>query len=377
MEMQDLETKRAWIALQRVPGVGPVSQKRLIERFGNPENIWLAKPRDFEQLSWLSAKARIALAGGPDDIQTAEDIECLGRLGAWVVTIDDPWYPPLLREIYAPPHILYGVGDKGALLASGIAMVGSRRASRYGMMMARSLARTVSRAGLSVISGLAPGVDTVCHETVSDDGGITVGVKGCGLDVQYPRENVGLERRMVMKGAVVSEFPLGTEPEPRNFPIRNRIISGMSRGVLVVEAGLKSGSLITASYALDQGRSVMAIPGPVTSSLSAGTNWLIKQGARLVESVEDILDELRITDRRSAVAPAGRDGEAVTGDDGLRGLSKEEHAVYEKLGHDPVHLDDLVHCCALPVSLVSGLLMRLALKELVQILPGQFYQRKE
>ncbi len=367
------EEKRGWIALQMVPGLGPVMGRRLIERFGSPEGVFRASAEDLRGLPRLPERVRQAIASGPDDRKIEHSLAVMRRLGAWIITLQDPEYPTFLREIHDPPLCLYGCGDPGCLDRPGVAVVGSRRPTSYGLKIARVITADVARAGMVIISGLAQGIDTVAHRSACDAGGMTIAVKGCGIDVAYPRSNTELVKDVVRKGAVVTEFPVGTAPEPRNFPGRNRIISGLSKGVLVVEAGLKSGSLITASYALDQGRSVMAVPGPVASPMSAGTHWLIKQGARLVESAIDVFDELGHPAMEDGPAPATAGG--GSGGSAPPDLSPEELAIYEQLEDGPRHLDDLAHLTALPVSRVSGLLMRMALKDAVRVLPGQCYQR--
>jgi DNA processing protein len=365
-------TKKApWIALQILPGIGSVTLRRLIDHFGSAEAALQAARDDLDAIRWLSPRICEVLKKGPDPGAVERCVMTLERLGAWVLTYLDEAYPPLLKEIPDPPAVLYGLGNPAHLHGRSIAIVGSRNASPYGSMAAKKLSTALARQGFTVVSGLALGIDTAAHESALQAGGATVGVKGCGIDYLYPRQNRKLFLRMAEKGAVVTEFPPGVLPEPKNFPIRNRIISGLSMGVIVVEAGMKSGSLISASCALEQGREVMAVPGNIFSHTSRGTHWLLKQGARLVEDLSDVIDELGV--QRKNTAPKT---EPETRDRATPVLSSEERALFERLGPYPLHIDDLAHLSGLSVGQVSGLLLQMELKDVVQALPGQLYQQK-
>jgi DNA processing protein len=363
--------KAPWIALQLLSGIGSVTLRRLIDHFGSAEAAMGARRDDLEAIRWLSPRIREVLQKGPDPGAVDRCVTTLEALGAWVLTYLDQAYPPLLREIPDPPPVLYGLGNPAHLCGRSMAIVGSRNASSYGSMAAKKLSAALAREGFTVVSGLALGIDTAAHESALQAGGASVGVKGCGIDYPYPRQNRNLILRMAERGAVITEFPPGVLPEPKNFPIRNRIISGLSMGVIVVEAGLKSGSLISASCALEQGREVMAVPGNIFSPTSRGTHWLIKQGARLVEDLSDVIDELGI--QRKNTAP---ETDPKTRDRATPVLSSEEKALWERLGPYPIHIDDLAHLSGLSVGQVSGLLLQMELKDLVQALPGQLYQQK-
>jgi len=283
--------------------------------------------------------------------------------GARVITFLAEDYPKVLLEISDPPPYLYVKGElRGSETA--VAIVGSRRASTYGMLTTTRLATALAEQGITVVSGMARGVDTAAHRGALSGGGRSIGVLGCGVDVLYPPENRALFEEMAEKGALVSEFPLGTLPLAENFPRRNRIISGISRGVLVVEAMEKSGSLITAQYALEQGREVFAIPGNINSGASKGTNRLIKQGAKLVECVDDILEEL--PNHR----PGRSGGTAVRPD---FGLTPQEAAVYTLLAESPRHIDEIIVKSGLTVGDVSAILLRLELKGAIIQLPGKIF----
>ena len=284
------------------------------------------------------------------------------RQGVRIVDFLSVEYPKLLLEISDPPPFLY---VRGVLRGTedAVAIVGSRRASTYGLLTTERLAGELALHGVTVVSGMARGVDTAAHRGAIKGGGRSIGVLGCGIDVVYPPENRKLFEDMAATGALVSEFPMGTTPLAENFPRRNRIISGISRGVLVVEAVQNSGSLITARYALEQGREVFAIPGNINCSGSRGTNQLIKQGAKLVEGVEDVLEELPLR-RRSAADPQPPPGFSLT---------PQEAGLYTLLAGSPLHIDDIIVKSELTVGDVSAILLRLELKGAVIQLPGKHF----
>ncbi len=367
----DLQARAPWMALHLVPGVGEVTLRRLVDHFGTPEAVWGASAKELSGLAWLRPGVREALVRGPDQAELSKAQKAMESCGAWIMTFLDDCYPLLLSRIPDPPPVLYGLGDPGVLDKSLVAVVGSRQASTYGIKAAKELSKGLASYGIGVVSGLAIGIDTAAHQGALSGGGVTIGVKGCGIDVLYPKRNRSLVARMAREGAVISEFPPGVYPEACNFPMRNRVISGLSQGVVVVEASPKSGSLITASCALEQGRDVMAVPGSIFSYKSLGTHYLIKMGARLVEGIQDIMDELGLewnADDPGLLAGAGRS-------EPVKSLP-EEQKVLEKLEPYPQHIDEIAEACGLSVSRVSGLLLQLELKELVLSLPGQMYQLK-
>jgi len=359
------------IALQLVPGVGSTTINRLIDHFGSAESVWDAGGETETDSGIITPRLNKALRKGPDRKKAEKIIEKLAAIGTWTMAYTDETYPDLLRQIQNPPSMLFGLGDPSCLGEKCIAMVGSRRASHYGMNAARSLSAELVDRGFTIVSGLAMGIDTACHEAALRAGGRTVAVTGCGLDIPYPRQNMKLSAEIQTNGAVISEFLPGTAPEAKNFPIRNRIISGLSLGVVVVEASLKSGSLITAACALDQGRDVVAVPGNIFSYKSRGAHWLIKQGARLVENGLDIAQELgEGFQERRGIAAAG-DSEKKPE------LPPEQKTIFDILEHHPQHIDDIAQKCGLPVAHISGHLLQMELKELVQSVPGQRYQLKQ
>jgi DNA processing protein len=300
------------------------------------------------------------------ELNLREELARLQEQDIKYVTIEDGEYPRLLRNIFDPPPALFVRGSLSRLGEQAVAVVGSRRPTPYGLAVAEKLGEELARAGLAVVSGMARGIDSAAHRGALAAGGMTVAVLGCGVDVVYPRENRRLMEEIIRSGAVVSEFPPGSPPEAWHFPVRNRIISGLSRATVVVEAAEKSGALITADLALEQGREVMAVPGPVTSPQSRGPNQLIKQGARLVEGAEDILEELGMTCLFSA-------GERQS--PALPRLTADEEAVYGTLSTEPLPVDVVVEKTGLAVQQVLSALMFLEVKGLVRQFPGRLYAR--
>lgn len=348
-----------WFALRSVPLVGNVTFRRLLERFETPKRVLHASPAELAAVKGVNAAVVASLAS--HDYRAFAERECreVEKHGVRVVDFLAADYPAALLEIPDPPPFLYVKGELRDL-DPAVAIVGARRASSYGLLTTDRFARELSAHGVIVVSGMARGVDTAAHRGALEAGGRTVGVLGCGIDVIYPAENRRLFEAMAEKGALISEFPMGTTPLAENFPRRNRIISGISRGVLVVEAAENSGSLITARYALDQGRDVFAVPGNINFKTSRGTNRLIKEGAKLVEEVADIIEELpRCAGARPT--PAQPDFSLTSG----------EAAVYALLTEAPLHIDDVIVRSSLPVSEVSAILLHLELKGAVIQLPGK------
>jgi DNA processing protein len=367
MENEEL---KAWIGLHSVAGVGNVTLRRLIEYFGSAGAVWKARPADFSGIARLPAQVLNELAKGPDEKVIERNMGILERVGAWTMTFLSEDYPPLLNEMQNPPALIHGIGDPSFLKNRAVAVVGSRYPSSYGLDVARMLSSELVGHGYAVVSGLALGIDAAAHDAALLSGGGTIAVKGCGIDVAYPRQNKALACRIADHGAVISELPPGSSPEAKNFPIRNRIISGLSMGVVIIEASMKSGSLITASCALEQGREVMAVPGSIYSYRSTGTHWLIKQGAHLIENITDILEGL-------GAEKQGHNKDIVTGLSKERPkLSPEEQDVFDKLEPYPQHIDNIANLCGQSVGQVSGLLLQMELKDLVQAFPGQIYQLK-
>jgi len=307
----DQEAQLCWLALRMVPGLGARTAARLLETFGTPGAIFRASRSELEEAG-LSGSIAQSIASGCAFEEAVDQHQRLSRAGAELIPIRDPRYPPALREIFDPPLVLFAQGRLELLQAPMLAIVGTRRPTPYGVAVAERLAAELARAGLVIVSGMARGIDTAAHRGALSVEGDTIAVFGCGLDVVYPAENRTLAGELARKGLIVSEFPMGTPGQPQNFPVRNRIISGMSVGVLVVEGAQYSGSAITARLAMEQAREVFAVPGNITSKMSWGPNLLIKQGAKLVQEASDVLDELPVEKR---VRLAGRLGSKPPGPD--------------------------------------------------------------
>jgi DNA processing protein len=360
-----------WLHLKSVPGIGNHLFKRLIDRFGTPQAALQAPPGELLAVEGVNRRVVEALRSHPVPPGAAAEIEAAQRQGFRLVTLCDPAYPPLLREIPDPPPLLYVHGDLGAGERC-VAVVGSRNATAYGMTAARQLSAELARLKFTVVSGMALGIDSAAHEGALGVRGRTVAVLGSGLNQIYPAENRKLAERIAAGGAVISEFPLDSGPDAHHFPIRNRIISGMCCGTVVVEATRNSGSLITARLAAEQNREVFAVPGSVQSFKSMGTHTLIKQGAKLVENAQDIVSELGQFLAAPGAAAAEPDGASRT--EKRYDLTAEEAQVVRAIGPYPLHIDELVRRLAIDAGRLSGILLNLELKGAVQQLPGKLFQ---
>ncbi len=281
-----------WVALSLVPGVGSVLFKRLLDQFKTPEAVFKAALKDLLRVEGVGKRVAEEIRKGPAEKKTERELRLVQEAGGTLLTLADELYPLRLKEIYDPPPLLYLRGELKEEDNLALSIVGSRKTSPYGRWITEKMSQEIVRHGITIVSGMARGIDSVAHGGAISGGGRTLAVLGCGIDVIYPPENRTLFGQIIDHGAVLSEFPMGSRPEGIHFPRRNRIISGLSIGVVVVQASAESGSLITADYALEQGREVFAIPGNVGAEGSRGTNRLIKEGAKLVESSEDILEEI-------------------------------------------------------------------------------------
>lgn len=357
-----------------MPGLGTRRALELYERYGSPVAILQADPGELEAAGVPPAVAR-SLASGCTFEEAAEQMERAKSLGAELVAIDDERYPPRLREIFDPPILLFVLGRVELLHSIMVALVGSRVASTYGTTVARRLGRDLAAAGITVVSGMARGIDTAAHEGALE-AGATAAVFGCGLDVIYPAENRKLAERIVRQGMIVSEFPFGSPAHPQNFPIRNRTVSGLSEAVVVVEGKQYSGSLITARLALDQNREVFAVPGNITNPMSFGPNLLLKQGAQLVQSAEDILDglgpQVRAQLARQQPLALETETQLVSGP-----MSAYAGQILALLHTDtPVYLDELIERLPhLSSSEIIALLFDLEEAGRIRQLPGRCYIR--
>jgi DNA processing protein len=379
-----------WIALKAVEGVGCVGFRTLLKALGSPEAVFRASASTLQLLPGIGPKTAEDIRSFTDWEMAEQEVARAGKLDIAIVTCQDPLYPRNLLHIYDYPPFLY---VQGSLCPEeiGVAIVGSRLASTYGKYVTEKLSRELALKGLTVVSGLARGIDSAAHQGALAGKGRTIAVFGCGLDIVYPPENEALAADIAAQGALVTEYPLGTPPNAPNFPARNRLISGISLGVVVVEAGEKSGSLITARIASEQGRSVFAVPGAIESAGSRGTNRLIKQGAKLVENVEDILEEILPQTGLQPVVPeqpplfsgtpAAVQDDPVTAHSPLsaeaEGLGEKESKLLSFIIREPVDVDTLIAQSGLTAHEVQSSLLVLALRGFIRQLPGKLFLRKE
>jgi DNA processing protein len=353
------------VTLNMTRGVGSIIYGRLLDFFETPSAILDASERDLQQVQGVSGKVSSAIKSmsrsmGEDEIAFAES------LSVRIVAQDSPEYPKALLSIYDPPLVLYIRGGCTEQDALAIGLIGSRRCSHYGRIQAERFGSDLARMGFTIISGLAQGIDTSAHQGALKVKGRTIAVLGNGLSHVYPRQNAQLAQEVADNGAVVSEFPMKTRADARHFPQRNRLISGLSLGVMVVEASKQSGTLITANFALEQGREVFALPGRVDNPTSAGTHKLIQQGAKLVTTPADVVEELGPL--ASEIEPLGE--EAVTDPRALT-LNSRERQIYDTLSHDPLHVDDIIRTTGIPAPNVLSTLTILEMRRLVKQLAGK------
>ena len=357
-----------WLAWNSISDIGPKRFYILLKKYGTAENAWLENTGTISKLLNLNTNISQRFAEQKKNIIPERQLDLIEKNQVKVVTKEDSLYPANLKEIHLPPPVLY---YKGTLLdtdKNSISIVGSRKATYYGKMVAEKFSKDLSLAGLTVISGLARGIDTIAHKGALFVNGRTIAVLGCGIDLIYPPENRKLAREIEESGAVITEFPLFTLPERQNFPRRNRIISGLSLGTLVVEAAERSGALITTDFALEQGREVFAIPGNINSPLSKGTHNLIKQGAKLVNNYNDILEEI------SFEIPIKVENEKKKELPGLINLSEDDLLIYNLLSKQKLtQIDEITGKSKLSANKVSTIMLNLELKDLIKELEGKNY----
>ncbi|MFH1790512.1 MAG: DNA-processing protein DprA [Candidatus Omnitrophota bacterium] len=369
--MDDL--RKHIIKLNMLPGVGAVRGRELLKAFPDPAGIFTAGIKELAGVEGLNFSVASEIAAARDALDVDREIAAARNAGADILTEDDADYPPILSNIYDPPLALYCRGRLTEQDARGVAIVGTRRASMYGLETARRLAYGLAGRGFTVISGMARGIDTAAHMGAIDAGGRTIAVLGTGVDVAYPPENAALMAKIAETGALVSEFSMGTQPVPGNFPVRNRIISGLSLGVVVVEAAERSGALITAYLAMDQGREVFSVPGRVDTPSARGPHKLIREGAKLVECVDDIVEELGCFSGCLRQQAVHGEGNAVAG----RVFSERERRILDMLSGEPVHVDSLKSDSGMDFGMLSRALLELELKGAVRELPGKMYVKHE
>ena len=355
--------KEAFIALNMVPHLGPVRLRRLLEIFGSPERLLSARRAELQGIDGLSQALVDSLSSWESVVDLTKELARIHDFGATVLTMEDAEYPALLREIHNPPTVLYVWGKLESRDHHAVGVVGSRRTSHYGLECAKKISYQIAYAGLTVVSGLARGIDTAAHQGALAAKGRTVAVLGTGLHHLYPSENQALAEKIISSGAVITEFPMETTPDRQTFPMRNRIISGWGFGLLVVEAGLNSGALISASQAGEQGRNLYAIPGPIDRPTSQGTNRLIQQGAKLVMSVDDILEDVQaLFPKAPTLQPSKPPG--IEGD-----LLK----VYEAITSQETAIDEIIQRSGIGASSATVALLQLEMRHLVKQLPGKYF----
>ncbi len=352
-----------WIALRQIPQVGPVRIRMLLDHFGAISTAWAAAAPELREV--LPASLVEEMHALRDKTDIAELYSRTTQNGVRVTCLVDDDYPALLKEVPSPPPVLYYRGQLVETDHAAVAIVGTRKVTAYGREMAHRIASDLAKAGVTIISGLALGVDGVAHRAALDAGGRTIAVLGSGIDVIYPGAHRDLARKIEAQGAVVTDYPPGTQPDRFNFPPRNRIISGLSRGVVVIEAPERSGALITVDFAAEQGRDAFAVPGPVHAPASAGCLRILREGATLVRSADDVLEDLHIRKlHREETSPPPV------------ALSDDERRLLAVLSSQPLHLDDIAEALSKSVGEVSGELMMLELQGHVHSAGGGYYSRR-
>jgi len=371
-----------WLRLIRTDSVGPTTFAKLIKHFGSADRALGASVGELAKIGGVGFKTAERIASTRAKFDVGVELELAEKLDVWIINVKDKRYPPALKQIYDPPPVLY---IKGSLTREDnltISIVGSRRCSLYGQEQSSRFAHFLSSAGFTICSGMARGIDTAAHQGALSAGGRTIAVQGCGLANVFPPENKKLFELIAESGACISELPLGYEPLSENFPPRNRIIAGLSLGTIVVEAGLRSGALITARAALENNREVMAVPGKIDSPLSKGTHQLLKQGAKLIESVEDVMEGLgyigeQLEDHVSTAAEkAAESVETPLFDIKALKLSGPEKTIYECLKKEPSHIEEIIADTDLAAGSVNAGLVSLRLKGLIKQLPGSLFVKR-
>lgn len=358
-----------WIWLSSLVKISPRRRLQLLDYFGDPALIWESTEAELRKLHFCTPQTIDVIIDRQSRKEVSGLVDAVNRCDADIITLRDSLYPNILMNIPDPPIALYCRG-KLEKEAVSLAIVGSRRATAYGLDMARRLSQELVKHGVTIVSGMARGIDSKAHAGALEGGGRTIAVLGCGIDIVYPAENKGLMNKIIQSGAVISEFLPGSPPIPFNFPARNRIISGLSQGVVIVEANEKSGSLITADFALEQGRDVFAVPGNINSMNSTGTNKLIKDGAKMVTNAGDILDELKISHHANNNLCRERQNTEVF-------LGDNEKSIAQRLLKGPVHIDRIARDCGISIQLTGSVLVMLELSGFVEQLPGKFYKLVE
>jgi len=370
----ELEASLSWLALTLTPGIAARLSARLLREYGSPEGVFRAPLTGIEACN-VPAPAAQAIFKKQLFWRAEKELDALRKVGGKLVNWKEPEYPQALLQIYDPPVMLYVQGDAQVLNSPSLSIVGTRRPTVYGSQMAERMGRELAARGLTIVSGLARGIDAIAHQGATAVGGRAIGVLGTGIDVCYPKENKKLYEKVLERGAIVSEFPTGSHPAPENFPVRNRIIAGIPLGVIIVEGKQYSGSLITARLAMEFGREVFGVPGNVTQEVSFAPNLLIKQGAKLVTNAEDVIEELPTSVRAALVKAEAVESEQrnlLVAD----GLSTVQRKIYELLSaEESRHIDDIVDTSGLNSSEVLATLFDLEMQGIVRQLPGKQFNK--
>jgi DNA processing protein len=371
-----------WLCLLNAHGVGPVVFGRLLKAFGSVDRILGSSVRQLMSVEGVGSVKAEQIARERNKFDAVSELEQAAKAGVWLVHLADARYPGVLKQIYDPPPVLYVKGTLGVESNLGVAIVGCRRCSHYGMEQAGRFGHLLAAAGFTIVSGGARGIDSAAHQGALAAKGRTIAVMGCGLSNVYPPENKKLFEMISEDGACISELPMSYEPLAENFPARNRIIAGLSLGTIVVEASLRSGALITARVALDYNREVLAIPGRVDSPVSKGPHKLLREGARLVESIDDVVEALGYIGQQlkdhteEKTSQASEKLETCLFDATELNLSESEKLIYEKLGIDAIHLDDLIESLGIATGAINAGVISLRLKGLIKQLPGNHFVKK-
>ena len=368
-----MDSREALVALNLVEHVGPVRVRQLLEQFGDAPSILKASKAQLLRVPGIGEETAEAIAGWEHGIDLGSELKRIQDFGCHILTQQDEGYPELLRQIYDPPIVLYVKGRLESKDKNAVAMVGSRQTTHYGLEVARKLAYQLAYVGVTVVSGGARGIDTAAHQGALAAKGRTVAVLGTGINLVFPPENAELFERIVAHGAIITQFPFNRTADKQSFPIRNRIVAGMTLGTVVVEANLTSGALITSHFATEYGRQVFAVPGRIDSPRSKGCHELIKKGAKLCEGAEDVLSEFEYLFPSSNRPP----GASETGVLPALSLSENEQKAYDTLAHEESSIDEVIRRSGLPASAVSVALLGLEMKRLVRQLPGKLFVKNQ
>ncbi len=348
-----------WLGINSIPHLGPIRIQALLKKFGNPKEIFNASPNSIKEIGYIKSIAIKNIQEGIDKESIIKQIKLCEKNNIKILTLDSDKYPRLLKNIIDPPPVLFVKGDINVLDSFAIGVVGTRNATSYGRLSTKNIVSELAKNNITIISGMARGIDTISHKTAIENNAKTIAVLGCGLNICYPPENKDLMEQISLNGAVVSEFSPDTRPNTFTFPRRNRIISGLSEGILVTEAGLKSGALITTDFALEHGRDVFSIPGQINAPNHKGCNKIIQEGAALITSGKDILELLK------------KPYKTETYNRPKLNLNEKEEMVYNNMGEEPIHIDILSQNCNSTPSKILGVLLGLELKGAIQQLSGK------